>query len=41
LNVKELGQGLAVLVAIGEGLCRDDVIGRGDVDYETVTANDH
>src|ERR1035437_3852268 len=32
LNFEELGKGFAVLVTIGEGLRRNDVVNRGDVD---------
>jgi len=32
LNIEEIGKGFAVLVKIGEGLCRNDVVNRGDVD---------
>ena len=32
LNIEELGKGFAVLVTIGEGFRRNDVVNRGDVD---------
>ena len=37
---KQFGKSFAVLFAIGEGLCRDDVVNRCDAHHKAVTMND-